>query len=85
MPVAPPPSLQCPQQALGVYPVGLHPARPAIYLQARRVHHIAGDPGQLQPALEPEPVVARLKHALDPEGPARAHLRIAPASLEEPD
>src|SRR5919202_673194 len=83
--ITPAPSLKRPQQVLGVNPVVFDPARSAVHLEACRVHHAAGDAGLGQAAVEAKTVIAGLEYALDLDGLASAHLRVAPASLKEFD
>ena len=48
------------QHLLAIDPVGLHPPRPLIHRNARRVKHVVRDPGRQQKPMQPEPVVAGL-------------------------
>jgi hypothetical protein len=65
-PIAAAPCRQRPQQPRRVQPVGLGPSRPAVDLQAARVHHPAGHPLGDEAAMQPEPVVAGFVAKDDP-------------------
>ncbi len=48
------------KQALDIDPVGLHPARPAVDLQAGRLHDPTRDAALFEEPRQPEAIIARL-------------------------
>src|SRR5262249_28503884 len=76
------PGLQGAQQTLGVHAIRLHAPRPPVNLEACRIHDPAPKPRLRQSTLQPEPVVAGLKHALNPNRPpAPRHCRMSGRSI----
>src|SRR5579872_2974927 len=81
--VASPPGLERSQQALGIYPVGFDATRPPVHFQARRIHDATGNPGLDQTAVQPEPIITGLEHALDPDRRFRMRLHVTLTTSED--
>ena len=82
MPVTATPGLQHPQEAFSVDPIGFDAARPAVDLDAGRIHHPAGDSALSETALQPEPVIARLEDAFDLDGSPQSGFGAVPDLLD---
>jgi hypothetical protein len=68
LPVAASPSLESPDQALGIDTIRFYAPSSAIDFEARRVHDPTSDPRPFQMALQPESVIAGLEDTFDPDG-----------------
>jgi hypothetical protein len=82
MPVPATPGLQRPQEAFRVDPIGFDAARPAVDLEAGRIHHPAGNSALNETALQPEPVRARLEDAFDLDGSPQSGFGVVPDLLD---
>jgi hypothetical protein len=85
MPVTTTPGLQRPQEAFRIDPIGFDAARPAVDLEAGRIHHPAGNSALNETALQPEPVIACLEDAFDLDGSPQSGFGIVPDLLDRSD